>query len=222
MDHIIVDIEIQKTIEETPGGWNSTHLLGVSCAVVYEFGADKYRVYGPDDVMKLRDRLLMADRIGGWNTWKFDYPVIWGLPGRERVRELLSKTDDMLRRVWQSLGLDPEGFSPKHGGWSLDIVAQATIGAAKSGFGGDAPKWFQAGNWARLVDYCIQDVKLTRDLTVYADKFGHLVGKNGKRADNRPANLELWVKKQPCGQRPEDLVAHAREIIATYGAEVEA
>jgi len=31
--------------------------------------------------------------------------------------------------------------------------------------------------------------------------------KNGVRTDNRPENLELWVKPQPIGQRPEDLVA---------------
>jgi len=31
--------------------------------------------------------------------------------------------------------------------------------------------------------------------------------KNGRRDDNRLSNLELWVKPQPSGQRPEDLVA---------------
>lgn len=45
---------------------------------------------------------------------------------------------------------------------------------------------------------------------------------NGERADNRPENLELWVKSQPCGQRPVDLVAWARDIIALYGAEIDA
>lgn len=29
---------------------------------------------------------------------------------------------------------------------------------------------------------------------------------NGVKHDNRPENLELWVKPQPAGQRPEDLV----------------
>lgn len=40
---------------------------------------------------------------------------------------------------------------------------------------------------------------------------------NGNRADNDPDNLELWVTLQPSGQRPEDLLAYAREIIARYG-----
>jgi hypothetical protein len=42
--------------------------------------------------------------------------------------------------------------------------------------------------------------------------------KNGVRTDNRPENLELWVKSQPAGQRVDDLVAWAREIISLYGS----
>ena len=41
--------------------------------------------------------------------------------------------------------------------------------------------------------------------------------KNGVRDDNRPENLELWVTHQPAGQRPEDLVVWAHEILARYG-----
>lgn len=40
---------------------------------------------------------------------------------------------------------------------------------------------------------------------------------NGIRNDNRPENLELWVKPQTPGQRASDLVKFAREILKTYG-----
>ncbi|WP_373292415.1 HNH endonuclease [Actinokineospora fastidiosa] len=42
--------------------------------------------------------------------------------------------------------------------------------------------------------------------------------RNGDRMDNRPENLELWVTRQPRGQRVEDALAWAHEIIARYGS----
>ncbi|MGN9802058.1 HNH endonuclease [Micromonospora sp. L32] len=43
--------------------------------------------------------------------------------------------------------------------------------------------------------------------------------KNGDRADNRPENLELWSSWQPAGQRVEDKIAWARELLARYEQE---
>lgn len=40
--------------------------------------------------------------------------------------------------------------------------------------------------------------------------------KNGNRADNSLGNLELWVTTQPPGQRPQDLMKWAREILKAY------
>jgi hypothetical protein len=139
------------------------------------------RIYGPDDVPALRERLGKADRISGFNIFNFDIPVVFGLPRHGRVESVTPKVDDMLRRIWKSLGLNPDVFSDRHKGWGLDVVAGATLGARKIGYGGDAPKWFQDGKWARLVGYCVDDVCLERDLVDFVDRYGYVVGGNGRK-----------------------------------------
>lgn len=41
---------------------------------------------------------------------------------------------------------------------------------------------------------------------------------NGVRDDNRIENLELWSSSQPSGQRIEDKLRWAREIIELYAS----
>lgn len=43
--------------------------------------------------------------------------------------------------------------------------------------------------------------------------------RNGIRTDNRPENLELWMKSHPYGQRVEDMVAYATELLQRYAPE---
>ena len=187
-DHIVVDVEIQHNPEKFPERWEATDKLGVACAAVYEFREDRFRVYGPDDVRALQDRLLGADRVSGFNIWKFDYPVIWGMTRKDwSLRSLTPATpqatlnlhaDDMLVRIWRALGLDEREFTDRHQGWGLHYVALGTLGRGKSGYGEDAPKWFQAGLWAKVVDYCLHDVALERDVVAFVDRHGYVV--NGK------------------------------------------
>lgn len=206
MDHVVVDVEIQKTIEETPGGWDATDKLGVAVACVWEYTTARMRVYGPDDVEALRERLLRADRISGYNIFNFDFPVIWGIANpdwtnwqvagdkpeiRNRVgginlkATLGMKTNDLLRRIWIAEGFDPDRWQSGMGGAKLDDIAGATLGVRKIGNGADAPKWYQAGQIQRVVNYCADDVAIERDLADFVDRYGYVI-KGGK---------QLYLKK---------------------------
>lgn len=193
MDHVVVDVEIQRTIEETPGGWDATDQLGVAVACVWEYTTQRMRVYGPNDVLALRDRLLAADRISGYNILNFDFPVIWGISKKDWLRqdkideksvkvnairgELIPHTNDILRRIWVAQGFNPDIYQSGMGGSKLDDIASATIGTKKIGNGADAPKWYQAGLIHKVINYCADDVAIERDLTDFVDRYGYVIHK---------------------------------------------
>jgi DEAD/DEAH box helicase domain-containing protein len=199
MDHVVVDVEIQKTIEETPGGWDSTHLLGVAVACVWEYSTQRMKVYGPDEVEALRQRLFAADRISGYNIFNFDFPVIWGIQKKhwlgnctditsdqaceihDGVKKLLGpKTSDMLRRIWIAEGFNPDKWQPGMGGSKLDDIAGATIGVRKISDGASAPREYQKGRIQWVANYCADDVAIERDLTDFVDRYGYVI-KDGKQ-----------------------------------------
>lgn len=180
MDHIVVDVEIQKCIGQDGLTWEDTDKFGVACAVVYEYVRDRFRIYGPQDVLALQARLHGAERITTFNGWRFDFPVIFGMRGRERPLSLEPKSNDLLRRIWIAIGLDPDSWSPKHAGWSLNTVVVGTLGKgiSKIGHGADAPKWYEDGQLARLHTYCLDDVTLERDLSDFVDRHGYVINGN--------------------------------------------
>ena len=65
----------------------------------------------------------------------------------------------------------------------------------------------------RLEHRVVMERRLGRKLLTH-ETVHHI---NGKRADNRDGNLELWISRHPPGQRVEDHIKWARKLLATYG-----
>ncbi|HUD01874.1 MAG TPA: ribonuclease H-like domain-containing protein, partial [Rhabdochlamydiaceae bacterium] len=70
------------------------------------------------------------------------------------------KSVDLLAEIHKSLGRRIK----------LDNVAEATLGKNKSGHGLEAITWWKQGEIQKIIDYCIDDVKITKEVYDYALK----------------------------------------------------
>ncbi len=166
-NRLVVDLETKRSFDEV-GGAENRALLGVSVVGVYSYAEDRFLTFREADFGALTELLRGADEIVGFNLIGFDWPVLAVELGTW-VTEL--PTLDLMVEAQKALGRRI----------SLDALAQATLGGGKLGSGLDALEYYRAGDWERLERYCLEDVKLTRDLFEYARKYGQLFFQKGPR-----------------------------------------
>ena len=155
------DLETQRSAAEV-GGWNNTHLMMVSVAVIYDSLEDRFHIFNKDQVNKLIEHLSMADLVIGFNHKRFDYGVLAPYTSKN-LNDIPSF--DILEDIHKRLGHR----------LSLDHLAKETMGKRKSADGLQALEWFKAGEIEKLTEYCKKDVIITRDLFLYGIENGYLV-----------------------------------------------
>jgi len=152
---VVLDIETRNTFQDV-GAYNPS-LLDVSLIGVYFYETDTFEAFLQEDLPKLWPRLERAERIIGYNLFGFDYPCMQ----RYYAGNIMSlPTVDLLKEIEQNLGHRIK----------LDDVAQATLGIGKSGHGLMAVEYWKKGEIEKLKEYCLQDVRITRDVYEYALK----------------------------------------------------
>lgn len=105
-------------------------------------------------------------------------------------------------------------YQRKRRGWSHDDFLKPKIEARYYKSPDGYMKKFDKGKKKIVLQHReVMEQHLGREL-VKGENVHH---KNGIRDDNRIENLELWITKQPYGQRVEDVLAWAYEVIERYG-----
>ncbi|NOX33277.1 MAG: DEAD/DEAH box helicase [Deltaproteobacteria bacterium] len=172
----VLDIETRRSAKEV-GGWNRAEKMGVSCAILYDSKNNVFQEYLQKDIERLCHDLQKLDLVIGFNIIRFDYKVLSGLLDFDFH---LLPTLDILLKVHERLGYR----------LSLDHLATQTLDAGKSADGLLALKWWKQGKIDKIIEYCKQDVKVTRDLYLFGKENLYLVFKNKAGQQVRiPVNL---------------------------------
>ncbi|PIT91326.1 hypothetical protein COU17_00845 [Candidatus Kaiserbacteria bacterium CG10_big_fil_rev_8_21_14_0_10_49_17] len=177
MRTIVFDIETSNEFSDV--GSFDPSALDISVVGVYDSKTDSYRAYLLDELPDLWPVLESADVLVGYNSDHFDVPLLNKYYTGDLTR---IKSVDLLREIKNSLGRRLK----------LDSVAEATLGVNKSGHGLEALKWWRNGEVEKVKQYCLDDVRITKDLYEYALKHGHLKFKDWDKVQEIPLDTSHW------------------------------
>ncbi len=159
MRRITFDIETQNFFDDV--GSNDPADLDLAVICIHDSTDDSYKSFTEATLRDLWPILESADSLVTWNGDHFDIPLLNKYyPGDlSKIRSI-----DLMKEMQQVLGRRLK----------LDTVAGATLGVNKSGNGMESVEWWRKGEVDKVIAYCTDDVRLTKDLYEYAVRNGHL------------------------------------------------
>jgi DEAD/DEAH box helicase domain-containing protein len=156
----VITFDIETTGETTNGVFDITKQeLTIACAHDSETG--EFSSYLKEELPKLWPLLERADVLVGYNCDHFDTPILNKYYSGDLSK---IKSVDLLKEVKDVLGRRLK----------LDNLAEATLGRKKSADGMQAVRWWAQGEIDKVRQYCIEDVRITRELYDYARTNGKL------------------------------------------------
>lgn len=181
LNKVVFDLETKNLFQEV--GSSDPAALSMSIACIYESATDTYSSFLEEDLFKLWPILERADMLIGYNSDHFDIPLL----NKYYHGDLNSiKSLDLLVEIRKSLGRRV----------SLDQVAEGTLGRKKTGHGLQAIQWWKQGDIDSIRTYCLEDVRITKDIYDYALENKMLKFKEAGKLFDIPLDVKNWEKKE--------------------------
>lgn len=180
MRKIVFDIETRNFFSDV--GSNDPAKLDIALVAIYDSETDSYSSYLEEELNKLWPILERADMLIGFTSEHFDMPLLNKYyPGDlTKIKHL-----DILKEIKTTYGRRMK----------LDQLAEGTLGKKKSGNGFDAVKWWKTGEIDKIRQYCIDDVKITKEIYDYARANDKLFFKEGGNINEIKLDASKWEEK---------------------------
>jgi DEAD/DEAH box helicase domain-containing protein len=181
MSYIVFDIETANTF---PGlARADLDRLELALVAVYDSATDTYSSYIKEELPKLWPLIESTSMLIGFNSDNFDIPLLNRYyPGDlSHLRSL-----DLLVEVQKALGRRIR----------LQSLAEATLGKKKKGDGLKSVEWWQQGLVDKVREYCIEDVRITKEIFDYAREHGVLKYKDLRTVRDIKIDTSGWSETE--------------------------
>lgn len=181
MRKIIFDIETQNTFNEV--GSNNVTDLNISIVCIYDSELREYLSFSTNELNDLWPIIEKTDMLIGYNSDHFDIPLL----DKYYQGDLTQiKSLDILKEIQKAIGKRIR----------LDQIAEATIGENKSGHGLQAVAWWKQGELEKIRKYCLDDVRITKEVYDFALKNGYLKYAIAGKEHVIKLDTSSWEEKQ--------------------------
>ena len=180
MKGLVFDIETSDVFDNEK---RNPEDLTLSVVAVYSYPDDAYTAYTQETLPELWKVMRNIDTLIGFNNNHFDTPLLNKYAPMDLPKEYDSV--DLLESVRQSLGRRIR----------LDWIAEGTLGINKSGDGLQAVEWWKKGEVEKVKQYCIDDVRITKDIFDYALKHEELLYNDLGSVHTIPIDTSRWEKE---------------------------
>lgn len=185
MKKIVFDIETKNIFQDV--GSSDPADLDISVVCTYDYDTNTYDSFLQEDFPRLWTLLEKAETLVTFNGDHFDIPLL-NKYYKKAERGDLGKIHslDLLKEIRNSYGRRMK----------LDQIAEGTFGIHKSGNGLDAVIWWRNGEVDKIIKYCKDDVKITKDVYEYALKNKKLMFKEGQFIKEIKLDTKHWEPEE--------------------------